>query len=89
MGPLPGVQNVSGDRWKRNKVSLEPEYGKLFLCELSTQEIRGLDFQRFGSCEGIYVYKKSLVSFKDRNVRSASFNRNAQNLEVFSTGESF
>jgi hypothetical protein len=22
MGPLPGVQNVSGDRWKRNKVSL-------------------------------------------------------------------
>ncbi|KAJ6962755.1 hypothetical protein NC652_001406 [Populus alba x Populus x berolinensis] len=76
-GPLPGVQNVSGDHWKRNKVSLESEYGKLNLRELSTQEIRGLDFRRFSSCEGIYVYKESLVSFKDRNVRSASFNRNA------------
>ncbi|KAJ6946607.1 hypothetical protein NC651_001345 [Populus alba x Populus x berolinensis] len=59
MGPLPGVQNVRGDHWKRNKVSSESEYGKLILCELSTQAIRDLDFRRFSSCEGIYVYKES------------------------------
>ncbi|KAL2896348.1 hypothetical protein RDABS01_038132 [Bienertia sinuspersici] len=64
IGPLSGIRSPIG-HWKDDKLLLDSDDGRLILCDPVTQETRDLGFHSGLWCEGIFVYRESLVSLKD------------------------
>lgn len=66
MGPFSDVERPLG-HWKKNKLIIECDDNRLVLCDPDTEEIKDLAFQRDTWCQGVFVYRESLLSVKDGN----------------------
>ncbi|WOG85769.1 hypothetical protein DCAR_0104962 [Daucus carota subsp. sativus] len=65
MGPLPDIRHPVG-HWKDNRLLLQCENGYMLMVDPDTQETKDFAFHNYTGCEGVFAYRESLVSIKDK-----------------------